>query len=624
MRTAASTQRVEAADYKEACRVKIAVASGKGGTGKTLVATNLAETLHCQGYRVTYLDCDVEVPNGHLFLKPTDVSQVPVFVDAPHEIDKTLCTHCGRCINACQFSALVALQEDILLFPELCHICGACSYVCPNDAVIEGQREIGSITTGNCHGILHRYGLLKTGETTMTTRLIERVKQGPSTDIAIFDAPPGTTCPTIETIRDADCVVLVADPTPFGLHDLALSVDMCRRLAIEPVILINRSEEGRLDTETFCHDSALFIIAKLPYDPSIAASFSEGDLIVNVYGTYRRIFQELSQRILDRASIPTKAEHTSCSRPLPKTARDWVQTNPQRQQSPEIVVISGKGGTGKTTLTAALAVLSKGGTAVDCDVDASNLPLVLPPTIIDSGGFSGGQRASIDQNRCTCCSQCQEECRFAAIEGTVTEGFVVNPLLCEGCALCQLTCPSDAVRLTPSINGEWFVSQTNAGYMAHARLGVAEENSGKLVTLNREHGQTLNSDMLSPILIDGAPGTGCPVAASLTGTAYAVIVSEPTVAGQHDLARILELTRFFGVRCGLVINMSSINEHRTKTMLAFAEEKDIDILGCLPFDRCAVDAQIHQQSVVEFAPDAEISRAIRRLWTAICDKYSNY
>lgn len=597
--------------------MKIAVASGKGGTGKTLVATNLAETFRSRGHDVSYLDCDVEVPNGYLFLKPTDVSAQPVFVYAPHGIDRDRCTLCGRCVSACQFSAMALLPKQVVLFPELCHVCGACSYVCPHDAIMEEPREIGSIYTGDAHGILHRYGVLKTEETAMTTRLIDQVKQFQTTDITILDAPPGTTCPAVETIRNTDCVLLVADPTPFGLHDLALSVDMCRRLSVEPLILINRAEEGRSDIRGFCSNAGLRILEEIPYDPDIAAAFSEGHLIVSRYDEYRKLFQTLAQRLLTETPAQKPSRQDPCSAPLPAVIKNWEHANSADTHSSEITVISGKGGTGKTTLTAAFAFLAKTGTAVDCDVDASNLPIVLPPTILSRGGFSGGKRASIDQERCTLCQNCQRLCPFGAIERLSTEALRVNPLLCEGCALCQLACPEDAVQMVPCVNGEWFVSMTSVGPMAHARLGIAEENSGKLVTLNREHGQQLNADMRGAVLIDGSPGTGCPVAASLTGAAYAVIVSEPTVAGLHDFLRILELTRFLGVQSGLVINKSTINERQTEAMLTMARKENVDILGCVPFDRSAVDAQIHCQSVVEYAPNSQISHAIGRIWGEI-------
>ena len=200
----------------------------------------------------------------------------------------------------------------------------------------------------------------------------------------------------------------------------------------------------------------------------------------------------------------------------------------------EIVVISGKGGTGKTSLTACFAALSGQSVITDCDVDAADLHLVLDPEIKRRGDFSGGVVAEIDQKKCTKCDKCKEACRFAAIE--IKEGrYYIDPVACEGCGVCKLVCQHSAVKTAPAINGQWYVSETRFGPMSHAKLGIAEENSGRLVTLVRNKAAELVSEELNNLIIsDGAPGTGCPVIASLNGVDYAVIVTEPTVSGIHD------------------------------------------------------------------------------------------
>ncbi len=281
----------------------------------------------------------------------------------------------------------------------------------------------------------------------------------------------------------------------------------------------------------------------------------------------------------------------------------------------EIVVISGKGGTGKTSLTACFAALAKRSVISDCDVDAADLHLVLDPEIKERGDFSGGVVAEIDQNKCTRCGKCKEACRFAAIE--IKDGrYYIDPVACEGCGVCKLVCKDSAVMTKPAINGEWYVSETRFGPMAHAKLGIAEENSGRLVTLVRQKAAALVSEGLNKIISDGAPGTGCPVIASLTGIDYALVVTEPTVSGIHDLKRILDVTRHFRVKSGVVVNKYDLNQQITGQIKSLAEKYQFNFLGVIPYDKNVTLAQMKKQSLVEYGQGKALEN-IKQIWAKL-------
>ncbi|GAH53639.1 unnamed protein product, partial [marine sediment metagenome] len=221
----------------------------------------------------------------------------------------------------------------------------------------------------------------------------------------------------------------------------------------------------------------------------------------------------------------------------------------------ELVIVSGKGGTGKTSVVAAFAALAESKVLADCDVDAADLHLVLEPTILTREDFSGGSCARIEAENCTACGKCQEVCRFEAIScnGPANEGvektYSVDPIACEGCGVCSLVCPTEAVIFEPVVNGQWYISETRHGPMVHAKLGIAQENSGKLVSLVRNQAKKIAEEQaLNLVIIDGSPGIGCPVIASITGADLVLVVTEPTLSGQHDLERVSQLTRHFGIK----------------------------------------------------------------------------
>lgn len=289
----------------------------------------------------------------------------------------------------------------------------------------------------------------------------------------------------------------------------------------------------------------------------------------------------------------------------------------------ELVVISGKGGTGKTSIVASFAALAKKTVLADCDVDAADLHLVLDPTVVKRENFSGGSRARIKTGHCTACGKCEEICRFDAIyfdgpgNGKVDKTFRIDPIACEGCGVCAWFCEENAIEFAPAVNGEWFVSQTRHGPMVHAKLGVAEENSGKLVSLVRTQAKKIAEDRkLELVLIDGSPGIGCPVIASITGADVVLVVTEPTLSGLHDLERVGELTKHFGIETLVCINKWDLNEEIASRIETQAEQRGLKLAGRVRYDRAVTEAQIQRKSLVEYQRNGAATE-IKQLWTEV-------
>ena len=286
----------------------------------------------------------------------------------------------------------------------------------------------------------------------------------------------------------------------------------------------------------------------------------------------------------------------------------------------EIVVISGKGGTGKTSIISAFASLAKSKVLCDADVDAADLHLIMAPTIKERHDFDSGHTAKIDPDKCTQCDLCRDLCRWDAI----SENFVVDKMDCEGCGVCYYFCPETAIEFPINTCGEWFISDTRFGPMAHARLGIAEENSGKLVSLIRKEGRELaEKKNLDLLLTDGPPGVGCPVIASLGGASAVLIVAEPTVSGKHDMERVSELAAFFKVPAMLCVNKFDINPEMGEAIEAFAKEKNIRIMGRVPFDPAFTHAMVQGKTIVEFDEQGEGSRAVKGIWEELAKSLEN-
>lgn len=603
--------------------MKIAISSGKGGTGKTFIATNIASTLAKRGERVRYLDCDVEEPNGHLFLKPQINKEEDVMLLSPVGVDEEKCIKCGECAEVCHYNAIAVIKDKVLFFKELCHVCGACKIVCPVDAIIEKERKIGILRHGKSGIIDFHYALLETAEGGMSPRLVKKVKNCIGEGINILDSSPGTACPVVETVKEVDLCVLVTDPTPFGINDLKLAVEMSREVGQEPVVIVNRAEYHDDNLKEYCHSENLEIIGEIPDDREIAEVYSTGDIVVEKLLQYRKLFEKLGTKLTEVAKEKRpvkKTKNKEARKGKKKIEKAKQYGTPGAKKPKELVIISGKGGTGKTSIAASFAALAKEIVISDCDVDAADLHLILDPQIKARGDFSGGVAAEIEQDKCTGCGRCKEECRFSAVkEGIIDDRsyFFIDHLACEGCGVCYLVCKDNAVKTEDSINGEWFVSETRFGPMSHAKLGIAEENSGRLVTLVRnKEAQLAQESGKDEAIIDGSPGTGCPVIASLTGATYALVVTEPTVSGIHDLHRILKVTNHFGIPSGIVVNKYDLNMDMTEKIELLSQDYNAEFVGIIPYDKKITEAQMRALSVVEYT-QAPITESIKQIWDKV-------
>ena len=277
----------------------IAVASGKGGTGKTTIAASLAATLADNGQPVSFRDCDVEAPNAHIFLKPAINQRMDVNMLIP-QVDEALCKGCGRCAEVCEFHAIVVLAGKPLVFSELCHGCGSCSLECPEKAISEIPQPLGILETGPASAqIRFAHGLLNVGEP-MAVPIISQLKKWlvpEPKEVIILDSPPGTSCPVVESIRGADFVILVTEPTPFGLHDLKLTVQLTAELGIPTGVIINREGVGDTRVDDFCKEADLPILMRIPLERKIGAGIAKGQLLTEIYPKYRGRFHQLFQQI---------------------------------------------------------------------------------------------------------------------------------------------------------------------------------------------------------------------------------------------------------------------------------------------------------------------------------------
>ncbi len=610
--------------------MKITVASGKGGTGKTTFAVNLAYSLAAKGDKVRLLDCDVEEPDDHLFVNPKFSENIPVNVEKP-VLDADKCTGCGKCGEACNYNAIAVVKGKVLIFNELCHSCGVCSYVCPEGALREEPYCIGTVQAGtvhigtvqtavddtNEHSFPFVHGLLNIGEA-LAPAIVRQVKQYIDPEaINIIDASPGTSCPVVEAVSGSDVAVLITEPTPFGLNDLKLAVGLTLKMGVPTGIVVNRSDGKDEIIEEYAETVGVPIIGRIPFKRAYAESYSRGDILAASFAELGEnllaVFGEIGKLI--GGSVPAVPEDEEVSlaekssAPLDKQAA---------QRCREIAVISGKGGTGKTTIVSSLALLSRNKVLVDTDVDAADLHLLLAPSTYEAHDFIGGKTPTIDYAKCTGCGQCAENCHFDAILEVLSDGsYRIDELACEGCGLCGYVCPAEAIDFHENITGRWFFSETQYGPMAHARLGIAEENSGKLVTqvrkraaeLAREHG-------FEKILADGPPGTGCPVIASVSGVDLVLIVTEPTVSGVHDMQRVLELSSHFGVPSLVIINKADLNAEQAQKIERLAKEAGSRVIGEIPFDRNVNEALMNGKTIIEHGKGPAL-KAVRAVWDTL-------
>ena len=276
----------------------------------------------------------------------------------------------------------------------------------------------------------------------------------------------------------------------------------------------------------------------------------------------------------------------------------------------QIVIISGKGGTGKTVITGAFAALAGNKVMADCDVDAADLHLLLKPDIKQRHEFKSGRTAVIDKKFCRQCGKCAAVCRFDAI----SDDFDIDPVSCEGCGFCALVCPEKTIKMEKNLSGEWYISDTRFGPMVHAKLGIAEENSGKLVSLVRKQAKDLarkkNCDW---VIVDGAPGIGCPVIASLSGIDCAIVVTEPTLSGLHDADRVIGVAGHFKIPVKVIINKHDLNPDMTGKIEDYCKERKIELIGKVGFDKSVVEAMVNGKTVIEY-PESGAGQEITKIW----------
>ena len=395
--------------------------------------------------------------------------------------------------------------------------------------------------------------------------------------------------------------LLVTEPTPFGLHDLKLAASLAEKLKLSTGILINKSYGEDEIIESFAIKSSIPIIGKIPFNRKYAESYSKGEVLIEKHVELKEIFKNIYQSINRNGCIPKIISESESSN---FTTHDFPIKSTVERSLPfkELVVISGKGGTGKTTITSSLSELIKNIVIADNDVDASNLHLLCHPQVIESGDFVGGEKYFIDETKCIGCGACKNLCQFNAIRinKTFTElKFTIDEMSCEGCGFCFNVCNSNAICKRDSILGKWYISKAEQGYFSHAKLGIGEENSGKLVSLVRDNARKLAEKSDSEyVLSDGPPGTGCPVISSITGVDLALIVTEPTISGVHDMKRALDLTKHFGVRTLIVVNKFDLNKDVTNQILSIAEKCNTKVIGKIPCDKSVNDSLMEGKSIV--------------------------
>jgi MinD superfamily P-loop ATPase len=599
--------------------VKISIASGKGGTGKTTFSVNLAWALASAGHRVQLLDGDVEEPNAHLFVQPTFTEERDVKVRKP-VWDAEKCTGCGICAKACTYNALAVVKGKVLIFNELCHACGVCSQVCPEGALREEPFVMGKVRMApDCGAFFFADGLLNVGEASAPTVVKELKRSIDLEAISILDAAPGTGCPVVEAVDGADVAILVTEPTPFGLHDLQLAIGLTLKMGVPTGLVINRSDGHDPLIAEYAEAIGVPIVGRILFERKYAEAYSRGEVLADVFPELRQNMLAIYEQIKPLAG--TVAPPVPVSSALEVGAQRLIKYEKGESDSfQELAVISGKGGTGKTTITASLIQLAEQVVLADNDVDAADLHLLLNPRVCESHDFCGGLKAEIDSTTCIGCGVCANACHFDAINVHAAQPSVyrVDDLACEGCSLCKHVCPVDAVTMRDVFTGKWYVSETPCGPMVHAALGIAEENSGKLVTQVRKHAAEQAQDLrYERIIADGPPGTSCPVIASISGVDRVLIVTEPTVSGVHDLKRVLELCRHFGVPAAVAINKADLNGEQVQRIHQMATEMDTLVVGEIPFDRTVHNALMDGKTILDYARNSPAAQAILALWDNI-------
>ena len=449
---------------------------------------------------------------------------------------------------------------------------------------------------------------------TPVIRAVKDLAAAPHLDTVIIDAPPGVACPAVEALRGADFAVLVTEPTPFGLHDLKLAVETARQMDIPCGVVVNRAGIGDSRVNDFCAAEGVPILLEIPDNRRIAEACSRGEVFAATDAAFAADLRDLAGR-----SPGPDCRESDFSRELSGEGGDAVNGSDSSFVPKQLVVLSGKGGTGKTSIVAALAALvhRQGAGRLRCrrrrspSGARSAAPKHREP-------FMSGKEAHIEPERCSACGECMEHCRFDAIGLAGSNGgrlvYAVDPLACEGCGLCARVCTCNAVEMLEPERGEWFVSDTRHGPLVHARLNIGGENSGKLVTLVRNQALALAQETgAGLVLVDGPPGIGCPVIASVTGADLVLAVTEPTVSGAHDLERAADLVQGFGLPLAVCINKIDLNPDMAERIRELCATRGFPVVGELSYDTAVVRAQVEGKSIVEYG-GSPVADQIREMW----------
>ena len=597
--------------------MKVSIASGKGGTGKTTLSVNLAHVANELYSKVKLCDCDVEAPDCKLFLDNSlnfDSTNVEVLSPV---VDSNKCNGCGNCAKLCRYNALATVKNNVVVFPELCHSCGLCLEVCKQGAISEQPRKIGTIESCNIEdfGFDFVKGTLNIGEV-LTTKVIAKIKddfcKNDNETLNILDCPPGTSCPAIESFLDTDKVLLVTEPTPFGLNDLKLAVNLTAKLMLPVAIVINKSNGTDEIIDNYAKTVNVPIIGRIPFDEKYAKNYSEGNILVTKFPELRKIFIDILSKLKD---INTIAKIIEENNQRFADNKNFEQGNAENYK--EITILSGKGGTGKTTISSSFASLATQVVMADTDVDAANLHLMNNAKIIEENNFYSGFSSYIDNSICKSCGKCFNICRFDAIKVNDKSKYSIDSVACEGCGACEYSCPTNAISSKARLTGVTKLSSTKLGPLVHAELGIGEDNSGKLVKKKRKNASALIKKLQYPLLIvDGPPGIGCPVIASLTNSNGIVLVTEPTVSGLHDLERIIKLIKHFDLKAWVIINKSDINVNQATKIKQLSSKYNIEVISEIPFDKNVINLLTKGENPLEIT-DSLVALNIKKAWNKI-------
>jgi MinD superfamily P-loop ATPase len=526
---------------------------------------------------------------------------------------------------------MATLESGVLVFNELCHSCGACLAACPEGALAWANHALGKVRSGvyRIGGVERPFadGELATGQVRSSAVIAQVKAAAGDAPHTVLDCPPGCSCAVAEAVRGADLCVLVTEPTPFGLSDLQKALGLVRHFGIPHTVILNRSDLAGTDVRRFCEARGVPVLLEIPYDAHLARLYAEGRLAFEEDNGYRSIFIGLADAIARGAMGLARPEGGAGPIELfagaPETPNERCTERAVPERIVQVAVISGKGGTGKTSLAASLAALAQDQAVADCDVDAANLHLLLKPCDESRVPFSGSHLAIVDAERCRGCGVCENECRFDAI--TLGEVATVDPLRCEGCGLCALVCPlADTpqempIRIVPRLSGYAYAGRTPTGPLSRGELLAGGEASGKLVTLVRQLAEGQAAEVgAQQMLIDASPGMGCPVNASLTGCDLAVAVTEPSRSALHDLERVLDLAQWFRVPACVVINKADVCPAMADAIRSACGARGVEVLGEVPFDR-RVPEQL-AQGVIPAMGDGPGAAALRSVCRDILER----